>query len=122
MSLCEVYYINVVADTSAIRSIVVVTEDSKLLAYADSCLCYERNEVVRHAVRQLADFCRRVSTNRVEVSKNDALDRGTAVDIVGNNLLVDFLCIAIRRCRLLVRSILCNGEVFWLRLTIYSAA
>ena len=47
---------------------------------------------------------------------------GTAVNIVGNNLLVDFLCVAIRRCCLLVRSILFNGEVFWLRLTIYSAA
>ena len=43
------------------------------------------------------------------------------MDIVGNNLLVDFLGVAIRRSSLLVRSILGDRQVLWPGLSIYRA-
>ncbi len=61
-------------------------------------------------------------TDWVEVSQDDALDVGTAVDIVGDDLLVDFLGVAIRRSSLLMRSLLSNRQVLWLWLTINGAA
>ena len=106
MSLSQVDYINEVADAGSVRSIVVVAEDCKLLADAHSGLCYVRDEVVGYTVRQLADECRRVSTDWVEVAQNDTLDVGTAVDVVGNDLLVDLLGIAGQQQEILAR----NGE------------
>ena len=63
-----------------------------------------------------------MSSNRVEVAQNDALDVGTAVDVVGNDLLVNLLGIAVRRCSLLMRAVLGNGEVLGLRLAVNGAA
>ena len=121
MSLGEVYYIDIVADAGSVWSIIVITEDGQLLADAHSGLCNVRNQVVWHAVRQLTDFCRWVCTDWVEVSQHDALDVGTAVDIVGNDLLVDFLGVTVWRGSLLVRSLLSNRKVLWLWLTVNGA-
>ena len=60
--------------------------------------------------------------DRVEISQHDALDVSTAVDVVGDNLLVDFLGVSIRRGGLLMRSLFGNRKVFRLWLTINGAA
>ena len=44
---------------------------------------------------------------------------GRFINIVGDNLLVDFLGVAIRRSSLLVRSLFCYRQVLRLWLTIY---
>ena len=55
VSLSEVYDIDVVADTTAVGSIVVIAEDAQFLADTDSCLGYVRNEVSGYTDWQLAD-------------------------------------------------------------------
>ena len=57
-----------------------------------------------------------MGTDWVEVSQHDALDVSATMDIVGNNLLVNFLGVTVWRSSLLVRSILSNRQVlrFWL--------
>ena len=122
MSLCEVNHIDVVADTCSVRCVIVIAEDGQLLADAHSGLSDVGNKVVGHSVRQLADFGRGMSTNRIEIAQNDALDGSTAVDVVSNDLLVYLLSVAVRRCGLLMRTVLCNGEVLRLRLTVNGAA
>ena len=111
MSLGEVYNIDVVADARAVGSVVVVTEDLQLLAHADSCLRDKRNEVHGHTDGQLANLCAGMSADGVEVAQHDRLDGSTRVDVVGNNLLVDLLRVAIGRQGLLDGSLLGDGQV-----------
>ena len=46
----------------------IVSEDLQLRTHTDCRLGYKRKEVLRHAIRELSDQCRRVCANRVEVT------------------------------------------------------
>ena len=121
MGLGQIHYIDIVADTGTVGSVIVVAEDGELLAYTDSGLSDKGDEVVGHTIGQLADESRWVGTDRIEVAQHDALDRSTTFDIVEDNLLVHLLGIAIRRGSLLVRSLLGNRQILRLGLTVYGA-
>ncbi len=121
MGFGQVDDVDIVADAGAVGSVVVVAEYCQLLADSHCRLRDVRDEVVRHSVWQLTDECRGVCADRVEVAENDALDGGSAVDVVVYYLLVDFLCVAVRRCGLLMRGILGDGEVLGFRLAVDGA-
>ena len=64
----------------------------------DGGLCEIWDEVVGHAIGQLADFGRRMCAHRVEIAKQDALDIDTGMDIVGDDFLTHLLGVAVGRC------------------------
>ena len=59
-----------------------------------------------------------MSPDGIEIAQHDALDRCTAVDVVGDDLLVDFLRVAVGRRGLLVGCLLGDGQIFGQRLPI----
>ena len=121
MCFRQVNDIDIVADTTAVRCVIVVTEDFELLAQTGSCLRYERQQVLRHAVRQFADECRGVRTDRIEVTKQDSVEVSIGMCLITDNLLVDLLGVAVRRQCLLNRRVLIDGQMVGIRLTIDGA-
>ena len=103
VSLGEVNHIYIITNTCSVGRVIVVAEDGKLLADAYRGLGDVRYEVIGHAIGELSDKSRRMCAYRVEIPEDDALNRSATVDVIVNDLLVNFLCVAIRRCRLLVR-------------------
>ena len=112
MGLGKVNHVDVVADASAVGSVVVVAENLQLLAHADSRLSDEGNEVHGHADGQLANLSTGMSTDGVEVAQHDRLDGSARVDVVGDDFLVDLLRVAIGRESLLNGGFLSDGQVF----------
>ena len=118
MSLGQIHNINIVADTSFVRRIIVVAEDSQLLSDPHRRLGHKRNQVHRYTIRQLTNECCRMGTNRIEVSQDDAFYGCPRVNIVLNDLLVDLLGVAVRAHGLLDRSILRHRQILLRWLTI----
>ena len=56
MAACQVNNMDVIADTSSVRSIVVITENADALEFSDGNLCDIRKQVVRDALRILSDL------------------------------------------------------------------
>lgn len=69
MAICEIGDVNIVPDTSAIGSAVVVPEDSESLAFLDYDLLDEGEKVVRVLIGLIAKQIGLVSPARVEVPK-----------------------------------------------------
>ena len=122
MCLCKVDNINIVAYARAVRRIVVVAENRKLLTDAHSRLCDIGNQIVRHTIGQFAYQGRRMGTDRIEISQDNALQRSTAVDIIIDDLLVDFLRITIGRSGFLMWGFFGNGKISRQGLAINRAA
>ena len=101
MSTRKVYNIDEVTDAITVAGIVVIAEYAKLLAHANGGLSQIRDEILGNSVRQFADFGARMSSNRIEVTKYDALERRSGVDYISYNLLRNLLCVAVRRSGLL---------------------
>ena len=118
MSLGQVHHIDIVADASTVGRRIVVAKDGELFTDSHGGLCHVGNEVGRNAIGQFTDECRRVSTDRIEIAQDDALDVGTAMNIVVNDLFVDFLGISVGRGSFLMRSVFCYRQIFRLGLTV----
>ena len=71
MAACQVNNMDVIADTSSVRSIVVITENADALEFSDGNLCDIRKQVVRDALRILSDKAALMRSDRVEVTKQD---------------------------------------------------
>ena len=71
MAACQVNNMDVIADTSSVRSIVVITENADALEFSDGNLCDIRKQVVRDALRILSDKAALMRSDRVEVAKQD---------------------------------------------------
>ena len=69
MSAGQVNYVDVVTHTCAIWGVIVVTEDTKLLADTDSRLCNVGHKVVRDAVGVLAYQAGLVGTDGIEITE-----------------------------------------------------
>ena len=118
MRLCEVYHINIIANTGAVGCIIIIAEDSQLLTDAHSSLRNIGDQVVGRAIGQLADKCSRMGTYRVEIAKDNALDGCSAMDIIADNLFINLLGIAVRRQRRLDRCMLRYRQMLLGRLAV----
>ena len=82
MSSGEVDDVDVVTDARAIRGIIVVTEDTQLLADPRSRLSEVGDEVLRDTQRDLPEERRGMSTDRIEEPQADDLEVGSSEDHV----------------------------------------
>ena len=67
MAACQVNNMDVIADTSSVRSIVVITENADALEFSDGNLCDIRKQVVRDALRILSDKAALMRSDRVDL-------------------------------------------------------
>ena len=111
MSLGEVDDVDVVADAGSVGGIVVITEDTELLADADSGLGEVRDEVLGNAIGHLSDDGGGMRADGVEITQEDGLDGRTAGHGVLDDFLVDLLGVAIGGLGLLDGRFLCGGEL-----------
>ena len=74
MSLGEIYNVNIVAKACTVLGRIVISEDAQALALADCSLGDERNEIVRNTARKFTDESRRMSSDRIEITKGYTLD------------------------------------------------
>ena len=121
MRLSQVNHIDIIANTRAVRGVVIITEDFQFRTQAGSSLRNKRQQVLRHTVRQLTDICRGVRTYRVEIAQDSSVQIAVCVRRIVDNLLVNLLCITVRRERFLDRRRLINGQVLCVRLTVHGA-
>ena len=77
VSLCQVYYVDVITDARTVGGVVVITEYGQLFTDTDSGLSQVRDEVLRNSIGQFTDKSCRMCTNRVEVAQQDSMDRRT---------------------------------------------
>ena len=118
VSLSQVDNIDVVADAGTVRRVIVVTEYTQLFADTHSSLCQIRDQVLRNAVRQFADLCCRMCSDRVEVTQDDALERSAGMDRVADDLFVDLFCISVWRSSRFDRSVLGYRQILRVRLPV----
>ena len=95
MAACQVNNMDVIADTSSVRSIVVITENADALEFSDGNLCDIRKQVVRDALRILSDKAALMRSDRVEVTKQDNIPFRICGVNVGQNLLEHAFCPAV---------------------------
>ena len=91
----QVDYIDIVADAGPVGSIVIVAEYAQFLTDTHRSLSQIRDQVLRNTVRQFADLCSRMSTDRVEVAQDDALERSICMNSITDDLFVDLFGITI---------------------------
>ena len=100
MRLCKVNHIDIVAQACTVLCRIVVTEDAEALALSDRCLSDERNEIVRNTARELAYECRRMRSDRIEITESDTLDLTflacSRSDNVTKDILAHLLGISVR--------------------------
>ena len=68
MSLSEIHHINIIAYARAIRRIIIISEYFQFRTKACSCLCNERQQVLRYSIRQFSDLRRRMRAYGVEIA------------------------------------------------------
>ena len=105
MCFGQIDYIDEVADTRTVGSIIIVTKHAQFLTDADSGLGKIRNQVLRYTVRQLSQQCCGVCTYRVEVTQQDGVYRSTGSNRITYNLFIDLLRVSIRRLSFLNRCL-----------------
>src|ERR1700730_8461044 len=96
---CKIYDMNEVADSRAIRSIIVVSPNVQLLTLSDCHLRHKRQQIVRNAQRVFTDEPAFMRTNRIEVAQNT-----NPPTVVGPIKILYYfcdekLCTAVRICR-----------------------
>ena len=111
--LSQVGYVDIVTDAATVWRVVVVAEDTQLLADAHSGLANVWQEVLRYATWQLANLSRWVCSDRIEVAQDDGIEVDTCVDVVLDDLLGNLLGVAIRRSSRLDRSRFVNRTLVW---------
>ena len=116
--LGKIHNIDIIADTGAIRRVIVIAEHFEFRTNTGCCLSDIRQQVLRDAVGQFADKGRRVRAYRIEIAQDNSVQLFIRMDGVMDDLFVDLLGIAIRRERFLDRRGLIDRQMGSVRLTI----
>src|SRR5215469_15517758 len=90
---------NEVADSSAIRSVVVVSPNPQLLLFSDRHLRHKRQQVVGNPERVFSDEPAFMCANRIEVSQNANAPIIVRSIKVLQHFLDEKLCSTVRICR-----------------------
>ena len=112
MCLGKVHDVDIVPQTGAVRSRVVVAENAQAGAFAYCSLGDERHEVVRHSAWKFSDESRRMCAYRIEIPQRNALDRTLSrspcihlgavsrrsLDYIPEYVLADLLGVSVRGC------------------------
>ena len=96
MSLGQINHIDIVADASAVRCVVVIAKHLQLLTNTDGGLGNKGNQVHGNTIGQFANQGRRMRTDGIEIPQDDRLDVSPAVDIVLDDFLVDLFRVSVR--------------------------
>ncbi len=108
VAACEIHDMDVVTDAGTIRCVIVVAEDIDLRKLSNGHLCHVWQQIVRDALRILADETRLVGTDRVKVTKQDDVPLWICGMNICENLLLHPLGPAIRIRAGTLRAVLCN--------------
>ena len=93
-----------------LRRVVIVSEHTQFLTDTHGRLRQIGNQVLRHTVRHFTDKCRRMCTDRVEITQQDGLYRRTALDGVRDDFFVNLFGIAVWAFRLFDGGLLVAGN------------
>ncbi len=109
MCFGKIHDIDEVTNARSVGSVIVVAENAKFLSDSDSSLGQIGNEVLGHTIGEFSDLCRRVCADRIEIAKQNALERCAGIDHVSDYFLTDLLGVTIGRSGLFDRSLLSHG-------------
>src|ERR1700742_2916178 len=99
MAGSKVDNVNEVADSSAVRSVVVVSPDLQLLLSSNRHLRHKRQQVVRNAGRVFSDEAAFMRANRIEISQDTDPPGGVGFVEILQHFLEEELCSTIWICR-----------------------
>ena len=114
MGLGQIDYVDIVADRRSVRRVVVVAEYAQALADTGRRLRDERDQIARYALGKLADQCRGVRSDRIEVAKRYPAQLGISRHRIAQNILAYLLRVAVRRRGRLPRRLLGDRQRFGL--------
>ena len=121
MRLGQIHHIDIVADTGAVRRVVIVAEDPQFRSQACSRLRHKGQQILRYAVGQLAYFRRRMGADGIEIPQDGSVQILVRMGFVANDFLIDLLGIAVGRQSRLNRSVLIYRQMRFVRLTVHGA-
>ena len=110
MALCQINDMDVVTYTGSVGGIVIITEDTQLFQLADCYLCDIRHQVIGDTVGILANGTALVSSDRVEVTKQDHIPFGICLLDIRQDLLQHRFRPAVRVGALSLGAFLCDGN------------
>src|SRR5690349_10867152 len=96
MALCEVYNVNIIPHTSAVRCFIVIAPDTYFLKLSDRNKLGIWQEICRNSIWILTDLPAFVGANRVKIAKGSDLHRIISLGQILQNLLDHKLGLAIR--------------------------
>mmetsp|Transcript_16370 Transcript_16370/g.35376 ORF Transcript_16370/g.35376 Transcript_16370/m.35376 type:complete len:280 (+) Transcript_16370:293-1132(+) len=70
MSICQVHYMQIVSNSSSVRSVVVISKHHHVRPATNSHLCNEWHQIVWDTTWVLSHFARRMGTRRIEIPQN----------------------------------------------------
>src|SRR5690554_7329407 len=109
MCFSQIDYIDEIANTRAVRCIVIIPEDTHLLTDTHSCLCDVGYQILRYTQWQFSNLGRWMCADRIKIAKNNTPDRCAGMNEILDNLLVDLFGVAIGRGCRLDRRVLIDG-------------
>lgn len=110
MTIGQVHDVDEVSHAGAVGRWIVVPEDTKTRQRAMSNASDIRKQIVRNAVRILADEAGRMRADRIEVAQADGAEVGPGAADVGKNLLDVKLGAAVGVGRFARRAVLREGQ------------
>src|SRR6185312_7401003 len=96
MSMGNIAYMNIVADTRSVTGWIIITINNHLWQFPDGSLGNCRNQVLRLAQWQFTNECRRMCTYRVKISQQYAA-QVTAFCYLSYNFFTHLLGCSVRR-------------------------
>mmetsp|Transcript_9775 Transcript_9775/g.32716 ORF Transcript_9775/g.32716 Transcript_9775/m.32716 type:complete len:230 (-) Transcript_9775:1168-1857(-) len=100
MSLGKIHHMDVVADSGAVGSVVVVSKHSQLLELADCNLGHVRHKIVGNARWVLSDLATRMCSHRIEISQVDDLPFWICIGYITQHLFDEELGSPVGVCAL----------------------
>ena len=118
MSFCKVNYVDIISDTSSVRSIIVISKYTQLFQFSNCNLCDIWHQVVRDTIWILSDGSALMSTDRVEVTKKNYIPFRVCFLNICQNLFQHGFCPSVWVCTLSFRAFFCNRDDC--RISVYS--
>ena len=110
MTLCQVYYMDVITYAGSVGGIIIITENTQLFQLANCHLCDVRHQVVGDTVGVLTNGTALACSDRVEVMKQEHVPFGICLLNVGQDLLQHGFGPAVRVGALSLGAFLCDGN------------
>ena len=106
MAFCQIYHMDVITHSGAVRCIVIVSKHAELFQLANCHLCNIRNKVIRYSFRIFANDACLMGSDRIKITKQHYIPFRVRHMQVCQNLLQHAFRLSIRIRNLTFRTIL----------------